>query len=381
MKLYFVTLILTSQLNAACTNSTINQSIVQYVGDCTPKLPAELKQEEQKIFDRLKGLPITERKKIHTLINNYPLPADIWVRVPTVRKISKNHVEAFFNSGKMDLTQNDEKILHPTMSKITLSPSNKTMAYVEDDKKIRCLNTTTYTSIGLPILLRRKQKDIELLLLSDSKLLLYFPQTNAYEIWNLKERSRTNVTSQFPIKCITYNPKSKRCIISTYSQHEGDPIPCIDFMSRSLKKPTIKATMCHDKPITALAVHDNSSLVASASDKQVKIYNSNKPRMIALLAHPEKVRSIAFNSDGSKLATGTANDGGKIYLWSIPKKTPLATINLLSEETHAPPVFLSWNSKSLIVQTLWKELLIFKMPEQSLKRLIHLQKKERNEKL
>ena len=90
---------------------------------------------------------------------------------------------------------------------------------------------------------------------------------------------------------------------------------------------TLHATLTHDSPVNSIAFNPDGSLLASASaDNVVRLWIPDTETLQATLhGHTASVLSVAFSSDGSLLASGSAD--GTIRIWIPDTETLQATLH------------------------------------------------------
>ena len=90
---------------------------------------------------------------------------------------------------------------------------------------------------------------------------------------------------------------------------------------------TLHATLTHDSPVNSIAFNPDGSLLASGSgDNVVRLWIPNTETLQATLhGHTASVLSVAFSSDGSLLASGSAD--GAIRIWNPDTETLQATLH------------------------------------------------------
>ena len=83
---------------------------------------------------------------------------------------------------------------------------------------------------------------------------------------------------------------------------------------------TLHATLRHDLPVNSIAFNPDGSLLASGSgDNVVRLWIPDTETLQATLhGHTASVLSVAFSSDGSLLASGSAD--GTVRLWIPPHR-------------------------------------------------------------
>ena len=90
---------------------------------------------------------------------------------------------------------------------------------------------------------------------------------------------------------------------------------------------TLHATLTHDSPVNSIAFNPDGSLLASGSrDNVVRLWIPDAKTLQATLhGHTASVLSVAFSSDGSLLASGSAD--GTIRIWNPHTETLQATLH------------------------------------------------------
>ena len=90
---------------------------------------------------------------------------------------------------------------------------------------------------------------------------------------------------------------------------------------------TLHATLTHDSPVNSIAFNPDGSLLASGSgDNVVRLWVPDTETLQATLhGHTASVLSVAFSSDGSLLASGSAD--GTIRIWNPHTETLQATLH------------------------------------------------------
>ena len=90
---------------------------------------------------------------------------------------------------------------------------------------------------------------------------------------------------------------------------------------------TLHATLRHDSPVNSIAFNPDGSLLASGSrDNVVRLWIPDTETLQATLhGHTASVLSVAFSSDGSLLASGSAD--GTIRIWNPHTETLQATLH------------------------------------------------------
>ena len=90
---------------------------------------------------------------------------------------------------------------------------------------------------------------------------------------------------------------------------------------------TLHATLRHDSPVNSIAFNPDGSLLASGSrDNVVRLWIPDAETLQATLhGHTASVLSVAFSSDGSLLASGSAD--GTIRIWNPHTETLQATLH------------------------------------------------------
>ena len=90
---------------------------------------------------------------------------------------------------------------------------------------------------------------------------------------------------------------------------------------------TLHATLTHDSPVNSIAFNPDGSLLASGSrDNVVRLWIPDTETLQATLhGHTASVLSVAFSSDGSLLASGSAD--GTIRIWNPHTETLQATLH------------------------------------------------------
>ena len=90
---------------------------------------------------------------------------------------------------------------------------------------------------------------------------------------------------------------------------------------------TLHATLTHDSPVNSIAFNPDGSLLASGSgDNVVRLWIPDTETLQATLhGHTASVLSVAFSSDGSLLASGSAD--GTVRLWNPHTETLQATLH------------------------------------------------------
>ena len=82
----------------------------------------------------------------------------------------------------------------------------------------------------------------------------------------------------------------------------------------------------HNDWVNSVAFNHNGTLLASGSgDRTIKLWNlETKTEIATLRGHNGYVRSVAFNHNGTILASGS--DDRTIKLWNLETKTEIATL-------------------------------------------------------
>ena len=90
---------------------------------------------------------------------------------------------------------------------------------------------------------------------------------------------------------------------------------------------TLHATLTHDSPVNSIAFNPDGSLLASGSaDGTIRLWIPDTETLQATLhGHTASVLSVAFSSDGSLLASGSAD--GTIRIWNPHTETLQATLH------------------------------------------------------
>ena len=90
---------------------------------------------------------------------------------------------------------------------------------------------------------------------------------------------------------------------------------------------TLHATLTHDSPVNSIAFNPDGSLLASGSgDNVVRLWIPDAETLQATLhGHTASVLSVAFSSDGSLLASGSAD--GTVRLWNPHTEALQATLH------------------------------------------------------
>ena len=78
--------------------------------------------------------------------------------------------------------------------------------------------------------------------------------------------------------------------------------------------------------ILSIAFNNEGTLLASGSaDRTIKLWNVESRTEVATLeGHSDYVNSVAFNSEGTLLASGS--DDKTIKLWNVESRTEVATL-------------------------------------------------------
>ncbi|CDG82813.1 WD40 repeat domain-containing protein [Janthinobacterium agaricidamnosum] len=98
--------------------------------------------------------------------------------------------------------------------------------------------------------------------------------------------------------------------------------------------PTKQVFNGHNASIRQLAFHPNGTMIASASfDKSVILWDLRSGKQITAIPHPAMVYCVAFNADGSLLASADA--AGTLRLWASTFTGGKPGVRLLSEKHHA----------------------------------------------
>ena len=84
--------------------------------------------------------------------------------------------------------------------------------------------------------------------------------------------------------------------------------------------------MEHEDSVNSVAFNHNGTLLASGSwDNTIKLWNlETKTEIATLKGHKNLVTSVAFNYNGTLLASGSEDN--TIKLWNLEKKTEIATL-------------------------------------------------------
>jgi len=88
----------------------------------------------------------------------------------------------------------------------------------------------------------------------------------------------------------------------------------------------------HGAPVRALAFNADGSRLASAGGNLILLWNLTATRPVGRFeGHTQEIRALAFSPDGTLLASG--GDDQTIHLWDLVSATPLAAL-----EGHSAPV-------------------------------------------
>lgn len=259
-----------------------------------------------------------------------------------------------------------------------LSPSNK-IAVFSCGEKIVMIDLEKGKELRPPLLLERKRKDIELVLTSDSDLVIFRHYKNTLELINLNTLDVTIAHTEYPLLSAVFSPHIGRLLIAAYCSHNNTLMRCVDIVKVSNGSIRSDSRITgFPGEITSIAPCKNSSLVAITANEGFKgcadIWNIRKKKFIGSFVHDARVDSATFSPDVNILLTGCRENGGMIRLWNIRKHTPICNIALDDSEPHAPPIFLSWNSNSIVAQNLWKTCYRLNITEKKIRNILRLKK-------
>ena len=84
----------------------------------------------------------------------------------------------------------------------------------------------------------------------------------------------------------------------------------------------------HGKSVMSIAFSPDGHLIASASlDGFVRLWPVSSERRRVSLRHNGWVESVAFTSDGKKLASGGGEQAGSVILWDVSQKRDIANFS------------------------------------------------------
>ncbi len=99
----------------------------------------------------------------------------------------------------------------------------------------------------------------------------------------------------------------------------------------SLQNTLAQTTLEHGSSVTSVAFSPDGTLLASAGDNEIKLWDVSTQENIATLEHGSPVRSVAFSPDGTLLASGS--DG--VTLWDVETKRNIYSKRGSREDSHS----------------------------------------------
>ncbi len=91
--------------------------------------------------------------------------------------------------------------------------------------------------------------------------------------------------------------------------------------------------------------YNNQTLISSSADKTIKIWNTKTGKLLrTLIGHSKAVSTLALSSDGQKLASGSYDTSVKIWEW----KSGYMTFDLVGHSSEVTTLACSSNSSLLV---------------------------------
>ncbi|HEX2977933.1 MAG TPA: WD40 repeat domain-containing protein [Candidatus Babeliales bacterium] len=339
----------------------------------------ELTQKEQMVIENLnKLLPeLTEKKD--KIIADYSLPTKKY-SIPALISVSSDHQIGITQNSRIDFISASQ--WHKKKdTNFALSPSNNFLSFIRQGTKsfkIFIFDIKTKHTRRLPFQLDKKTAALTPLFLSDDTFLMYAPKKNNIDIFKLDSLEKRFFVTDFPIEIMASSACTKQLLIATNCDQDNRIERCIDVITfaNDLVIRHVSLVGFHGK-IYSLTPSKNSSLLASATNDEhtgrVTIWDTKENQFVCSLKHNAPVHSAAFSPDNKLLLTGSRENGGKIRVWNIAKQESIANIVTGPFKQNAPPMLLSWNQDSIIIQDLWNVAYKLDIPHKRFEKLLCLQ--------
>jgi len=196
---------------------------------------------------------------------------------------------------------------------ISWSPDGSKIVSGSSDSTIRIWNMTTYTSIKT-INLNYFAQSVEWS--NDGSKIAAGLGGGKAKVWNANTYSEITTFDKHHVWVthVSFSPDSSKIA----SSDQGDVVR----IWNSTTGAEIGASPVHqggNGPI-CIAWSPNNNLIGSSgasSSKGVIWFENNYTKFISLIGHTKNIRSIAWSSNGLKIATGAANNDNSIKIWDL----------------------------------------------------------------